>query len=296
MFFSSAFFFPTNLFAGGGDPKPVVLANATFYDGFVEKVCMDMGITCCSQSEKQANFATGLSLVKDHLLDLWKRREGVMEKKTPRYQADPPQHEMPLDPSEPELKLCSLLEGVLVLPRDIRTEFMSDPVRSPEWRKIVQEFDRCFGSHAPATPAAAASGTEEAAAAGGSDFNWSTVFPSEVREKAAWHEKYDAQIKGKCQWCPQLTAYLVDPGKTPEGQPIKYMLFVEASEDYTAFADDAFLSYGAGSWLLDSKVDSYLEENQHGYKGVMCKFTSDLDPVTFEDRLVFKYNLQKFVC
>eukprot|EP00438_Fugacium_kawagutii_P027851 Skav201824 [mRNA] locus=scaffold1071:397086:402945:- [translate_table: standard] len=278
----------TALTACGGDPKTIVLANATLYDGCVEKVCIEMGITSCSQSEKQGSFSTGLMLVKDSLLESWKKGERPLDRKTPRYQPQPPQHELPLDPAEPELKLCSLVDGCLVLPRDVRTEFMTDPVRAPEWRKVVQEFDRCFAVAAPAA-AAQESGAGDAAATasggGNAGFDWSAYFANEPRAKAAFQEKYGDKIKGKCQWCPQLTAYLVDPGDSSDGDAVKYMLFVEASEAYTIPVDEAFLTYGAGSWLLDSKVDSYLEENATGgYKGVMCKFTSDTQPVVFEDK------------
>ena len=207
-----------------------------------------------------------------------------MEKKVPRYNPEPPSHELPNDPEEPGLKLCTLVDGCLVLPRDVRMEFMSDPIRSPEWRKVVQEFDRCFASVARGEPAAAAA-VEPARAdgQGACDFDWSKRFPEEPRAKDAWHEKYDTKVKGKCQWCPQLAAYLVDPGTT-EGEQVKYMLFIEASEDYTVPADEGFMLYGTGTWLLDAKADTYIEENQNGYKGVLCRFTSDTHPVTFEDR------------
>lgn len=200
---------------------------------------------------------------------------------------------MPMNPVEPTLKLCSLLDGCLVLPRDVRTQFLTDPVRSPEWRKVVQEFDRCFAVAAPASapPPAAANGS--AAETSGGAFDWSQHFPNEPSTKSALQEKYGDKIKGKCQWCPQLTAYLVDAGDSNEGDAVKYMLFVEASEAYSIPVDEAFLTYGAGSWLLDAKVDTYVEENSTGYRGVMCKFTSDTQPVVFEDNGRMKIMIRK---
>lgn len=266
-----------------------MLVNATLYDGCLEKVCIEMGITCCSQSDKQGPFTTGLSLVKSELLELWKKREGVMEKKLPRYQAEVPESEVPPCPTEPELKLCSLVDGALVLPRDVRTEFMTDPIRGPEWRKIVTEFDRCFTLAAKEAACQSEKQTQDSPpsdAAGGGETStaWDTVFPDEPRAKAAWREKYDAKIKGKCQWCPQLTAYIVDDPDGPEANdPPKYMLFVEASQDYTIPLDEVFLAYGAGTWLLDAKADSYIEENANGFKGVLCQFDSDAAEVVLED-------------
>ena len=205
-------------------------------------------------------------------------------KKLPRYNPEPPAHELPSAPEEPSLKLCTLVDGCLVLPRDVRMEFLGDPIRSPEWRKVVQDFDRCFANAAPAGSDTAAASAEGAASGVAPGFDWATHFADEPKAKNAWHEKYDAKVKGKCQWCPQLAAYLVDPG-TPEGEQVKYMLFIEAAEDYTIPVEDGFLLYGAGTWLLDSKADAYIEENPNGYKGVLCQFTSDTVPVTFEDRL-----------
>lgn len=259
----------------------MLLANATLYDGCVEKVCVEMGITSCSQSDKQGAFSTGLMMVKDKLLELWKKREGPMERKTPRYQPEPPQHELPLEPSLPDFKFCQCVDGNLVLPRDVPMEFMTDPVRSPEWRKVVLEFDRCFAVTAPAS---VPNGDATAAATDVRGFDWSTHFANEPRAKAAWQEKYGDKVAGKCQRRPQLTAHLVDPGNANDGDAVKYMLFLEASEAYTIPVDEAVRTYGARGWLLDAKVDSYLEEHPSGGKGVMCKFTTDTQPVVFEDR------------
>ena len=281
---------------GIGDSNPLMLANATLYDGCVEKACIDMGITCCSQTDKQAPFNTGLQLVKSRLLDMWKAREGAMQNKIPKYQAEPNPGDLPTGPAEPEFKLCSLVDGCLVLPRDVRTEFLTDPVRGPEWRKIVGEFDRCFAVAAPRDAAdAGPAASDEPANQQQAGFSWESIFADEPRDKASWHQKYDGQVKGKCQWCPQLTAYLVEAPSDGEDETPKYMLFVEASEDYTIPKDDVFLAYGAGTWLLDGKADAYMEENEGCFKGVLCKFTSDVALVVLEAGLVGSLDLDMYV-
>ena len=270
--------------SGIGDSTPTMLANATLYDGCVEMACIKMGITCCSQTDRQAPFNTGLQLVKSHLLDMWKAREGAMQNKIPKYQAEPSQCDLPTGPAAPEFKLCSLVDGCLVLPRDVRTEFLTDPVRGPEWRKIVGEFDRCFAVAASADGAdAGPQASGEPANQQQAGFSWESIFADEPRDRASWHQKYDGHVKGKCQWCPQLTAYLVtSPSAAGEDETPRYMLFVEASEDYTIPKDDVFLAYGAGTWLLDGKADAYIEENNDYFKGVLCQFTSDVALVVLE--------------
>ena len=261
-----------------------MLVNATFYDGCVEKACIDLGIVSVSQTDKQPAFNCGLGLLKTHLIEMWKSRDGVMAQKTPKYQPELPASEIEGPPPQPELQLCSFVDNCLVLPRDIRTEFLADPVRGPEWRKMVQEFDRCFASSIPrdSNPAETQESATAAAAADGQAFDWISLFSSEPRESAAWHEKYDGKVKAKCQWCPQLTAYLVDNNDAAEGEPVRFKLFVEASEEYTCPMTEPFLAYGAGTWILDAKADSYIEENPNGYKAVLCEFTSDTADVVLE--------------
>ncbi|CAK9104598.1 unnamed protein product, partial [Durusdinium trenchii] len=252
----------------GVEMKATVVVNSTAYDGCLEKVCVGKGLPCVSQSEKQTHFTMSLKLTKSALLDQWKKGSGAMADRLPRYISEPNAEVMPSDPAEPTLTVCSMVDGTLCLPRNIRSEFLSDPIRSPEWRKILQEFDRCFGTSAPVP--AGPSVTEAGGAGSGEPepapqnatpgFDWETAF-DEPRAAEQWHTKYDGLIQGKFSWCPELTAYIA----------------------YTLPADEAFLTYGAGTWLLDSKAESFLSENsEHGHKAVECKFQSDLVPVVLE--------------
>lgn len=275
--------------------KATVVVNSTAYDGCLEKVCVGKGLPCVSQSEKQTHFTMSLKLTKSALLDQWKKGSGAMADRLPRYISEPNAEVMPSDPAEPTLTVCSMVDGTLCLPRNIRSEFLSDPIRSPEWRKILQEFDRCFGTSAPVP--AGPSVTEAGGAGSGEPepapqnatpgFDWETAF-DEPRAAEQWHTKYDGLIQGKFSWCPELTAYIVGDGQSSESDaPPKFKLFIEAHEAYTLPADEAFLTYGAGTWLLDSKAESFLSENsEHGHKAVECKFQSDLVPVVLEAGLV----------
>lgn len=263
-----------------------MVVNATMYDACLEKVCINMGIPCVSQSEKQAHFTCALKLTKSHLLSLWKDHSGPMTDKLPRYSAEPSADVMPASPQEPSLNICSLVDGSLCLPRNIRVEWLSDPVRSPEWKRMLVEFDRCFGTAADPASAPAPAADDGNSNEGAPSFDWATAF-EEPTDKEAWHQKYDAKVQGKFTWCPELTAYIVDddPAADPEA-PKKYKLFIEAMEAYTLTSTDAFLTYGAGVWLLDAKAESFLNENPQGHRGVLCKFVSDTLPVVLEARLI----------
>lgn len=251
------------------------------YDGCLERSCVNMSIPCVSQSEKQSHYVTALKLTKGHLLNLWKGNQGVMADKLPRYMAEPSEEVLPSVPQEPSLNLCSLIDGVLCLPRNIRAEFLTDPVRAPEWRRMLQEFDRTFGTEAEQAQPAAAADTE--ATVDASAFDWAAAFSGEPREKDQWHRDFDGKISGKFQWCPELTAYIIDAGDTQDAEaPKAYRLYVEANEAYKISVDEAFLTFGAGVWLLDSKAESFLAENANGHKGVLCAFKRDDSPVILE--------------
>ena len=238
--------------------------NGTLYDSCIEKACLRMKHPTVSQTDRPAPFQTGLKLMKNHLIDLWKAREGPMQDRLPRYRSELPEEEQPANAEVPELKLCTLIDECLVLPRDVRAEFLTDAVRSPEWRRILQEFDRTFGSNAGPAPVPAGDQSSESAA-----FSWAEVFTAEPSQTADFHAKYDAHVKGKCAWCPELVAYIVDD--TPanhEGASNPPKFFVEAKEDYV-LPSEPILVYGAGAWLMDAKATQFLEDNREtGHKAV----------------------------
>lgn len=255
------------------------MVNGTLYDACVEKACLRLKHATVSQTDRPAPFQTGLNLMKNHLLDMWKGREGVMQERLPRYRPDLPEEEQPINAEAPELKLCTLIDECLVLPRDVRGEFLTDPVRAPEWRRILQEFDRTFGSNAGPAPAPTSDQNTESAEA----FSWANAFTGEPSQAAEFHSKYDAHVKGKCAWCPELVAYIVD--ETPdnhEGPRNPPKFFVEAKDDYI-IPSEPILVYGAGAWLMDARATQFLEDNREsGHRAVECRFITDEAAVVLE--------------
>ena len=144
-----------------------VVVNAILYDTALEKACLDKKIPTCSQSDKQQVFTSATKLMKQHLLQLWKQHDGPFVEKTPKYKPEVGEDEIPRTPEGPAFSLCRLVDGVLVLPRGCRQEWMTDAVRAPEWRKIVQEFGRHFSTPAAAkAPPQARSESQPATAEG----------------------------------------------------------------------------------------------------------------------------------
>eukprot|EP00438_Fugacium_kawagutii_P036575 Skav211972 [mRNA] locus=scaffold1330:1253:3988:+ [translate_table: standard] len=263
------------------DTSQCVVVNAILYDGALEKVCLAKKIPICSQSEKQPIFTSATKLMKLHLLDFWKRGEEPFADRQPKYKSQIEEDQLPSHPDGPNLTLCRLVDGVLVLPRDCRQEWMTDAVRAPEWRRLVQEFDRHFSTPVDAAAAVAQAvpnpeGGETAEPAAQPLRDWKALF-GEPLETSAFKTQYANKIKGKFSWCPELTAHLVQPADDPEdgGLPV-LQLFLEASQDYNLSCnDEAFLVYGAGSWLTDNKADQWLENAPENHRGVLLKFEND---------------------
>lgn len=260
-----------------------MVVNATLYDGCLEKACLELGLTTVSQTDKQPAFQTALNLTKNQLLEMWKAREGPMRDRMPKYKAQMDEDATPAPPDQPELKLCTIVEDCLVLPRDVRSEFLSDAVRAPEWRKLLQEFDRTFATPAAETGAAAVQPAPQADSTPALD--WPALFADEPREAADFHAKYERFIVGKCAWCPEVQAYLVDTSDAnTEEKDKKLMLFLEGKNDYVIPSSEAFLTYGAGTWLMDGKAQQWLADQEDGpHKACLCEFKSDEDRVLLEE-------------
>ena len=244
---------------------------------------MSMGFPVVSQTDKQPVFGTALKLVKNHLMASWKNCVAPLHDKTPRYKPEPNHEDLPSQPSEPTLRICTMVDGTLVLPRDVRGEFLTDVVRSPEWRKILQEFDRCFGtaSQPSSEQAAAAAGDAGepvgAAAADQTAFQWPSATAA-----AEWHAQWDDKVKAKFAWSPDLTGYLVEKESEAEDNLPDFHLYVEAMADVSIFPEDAFLTYGSGTWLTGAKVANFVENAPVNHRGVALLLETDLVPVVLE--------------
>ena len=169
----------------------------------------------------------------------------------------------------PDLYVCEVKDGRLTIPGETRSRWMACPVRAPEWRTILQKFDLQWaapleGSSSPtcgeSAPVVAATvdenGGEEEVAGG----FWEGIFPDEPTTKAALETKYGA---GSHKFTLNANEHVI--AVILEGP----MLFLVASADTTLSANEPILCFGAGTWLLDSKADAWMQDGP--YELSSCK-------------------------
>lgn len=183
-----------------------------------------------------------------------------MARQFPKYEPTPTSTaETPA--AVPELQICKINNGQLHLPPDVRAQFMGDPVRSAEWKRLLAEFDRKWstsssGESGRSTDAA----VEQIVAAEGDGDGESGQQDEEPRgsccESAFVGEpttKEDMEAKYTTAHSFPMADNLV--GVIVEGPK----LFVSSLGDVQWSVDEPFLCFGAGTWLLDDKAASYLE-------------------------------------
>ena len=168
----------------------------------------------------------------------------------PKFKADPTD-ETPMVVEEPDFMVCVLDGGKLTIPSTIRAQWIGDPIRAPEWRKILKSFDAKWAEpHAGATQTAevtdAPNGIGEAAA---EVFQWNMAFPGEPTTKADLDTKYGPALHSFA-FNSELQCAIYEGPK----------LFVLASQDGEISADEPAFMFGAGTWLLDAKAVTFCQE------------------------------------
>ena len=192
-----------------------------------------------------------------------------MEKQLPRYKREVPAEELPAAAAQPELSICQVCDNRLVLPRDIRQQFLACPIFGAEWRAALQTFDRDWGvgndelstppprnrqgsDSTPPNPSPAAPATP-------------AFMAGEPGSKDKAVEKY-GEVVAELPLADVACSLLVFPG------PIMFILAKEAVtlRPY----DGPLITHGAGSWITGDKADKYETENPK--KGVPCNIENDL--------------------
>ena len=204
-----------------------------------------------------------------------------MDKQMPRYKAVPDADELPRSQQRPNLVICQVNEdGKLALPKDVRAQFMQDPIWSVEWREIVKKFDAQWGEPiadpSPSPNGGGTSGSPKPLLAVkvedmlGASFDWQAVFMDEPKTRAALEAKHSdlQEMVGG----PSFSLMLA-PG------PKLYAVAKDAM-DHPA-VNQPVITHGAGAWLLGEKADKY--EKDHGGRGVPCAWTDDSALVVLEE-------------
>lgn len=187
-----------------------------------------------------------------------------MEKALPRYKKELPTEEIPVANSRPNLTICQIMDSRLILPRDIRQQFLCCPIWGGEWRTILQQFDRDWGCQsedsAPAVPVVIDEG-------GSSPF-----MPNEPNTLEKLKEKYgDPLAEFPVPENPAVMLLMTGPA-----------LFLMAKESIVIKPSNGpVILHGAGTWLTNEKATKF--ESEHPGKAVPCRFESDTNNVVLED-------------
>lgn len=247
--------------SGDGSDKGVVI-NATAYDGTLERACLALNLPVLSLSDVMIHHQYTTQSISTFLLDEWKRGAGQVGKITPRYCPQPPRDQQPEDVPEPSLAICKIDGNKLNLSAETRSLYITDPVRAPEWRQMLKAFDEKWQADGnPVQESQAAGATvvqsvvpadpedEDAPLSGSDPSGWEDVFPNEPRTKEEVENKYGAG----CHTFPvtnQITGLVVEGPK----------LFFIASADTDFDTDQPVLCFGGGTWLLDAKAQTFMED------------------------------------
>ncbi|CAK9093328.1 Uncharacterized protein SCF082_LOCUS43905 [Durusdinium trenchii] len=242
-----------------------VLVHPTLYDGCVELAGVRSGFIVVSSSGQPPSHNCGKEIIKTHLLEAWKAGRAPMDKATPRYKSSPAQEDLPAAPSAPDLKLCQVVGGKMVIPQDVRKAFLTCPVWGPDWRETLKKFDQDWGVAIPDPVGGkeASATSSEALATDAKDF-WDGYFPGEPTTYEALKGKYGDDLT-EVAGVDASTSFVLAPGPC---------LFINAKEAVLLKkSDTALISHGAGTWLLADKADKLLRE-QPG-KAIPCCWSTD---------------------
>ena len=129
----------------------------------------------------------------------WKHQRGGIGKMTPKY-VEAHTDDAPDEASgPPDLVICKTEGGKLVLPVEVRNQFMSDPVRTPEWKTILSEFDRKWSSEAGSSNTAGGTmgaivptDASEPTSTSTTTSVWETAFPGKPVTKNEFEGKYSS--------------------------------------------------------------------------------------------------------
>lgn len=189
----------------------------------------------------------------------WKDGIGKMGTLLPKYKPTP-EDDTPITADVPTLAVFVNQDGALVIPAETRALYLQDVVRAPEWRKILQDFDKKWGTVSTSTPTpSTATPVQEVSAAPGpsevpsdaqpqSGSSWEGMFPEEPTNMDALTQTYGPGAH-TFTVTSTLTAIVVEGPK----------LFLVGNGTATFNTDEPILMFGGGSWILDARAETFMQ-------------------------------------
>lgn len=188
-------------------------------------------------------------------LQEWKQGTGGIGRCLPKFQREPEtENNENADLQPPELLLCEIKSDELQVPANIRQQYLGDPIRAPEWKQILSEFDRKWARGDQGGDAEQASSlvVSDEAPSGNQDeqFSWQTIFPEEPSTKSDMESKYGTPA-ASFAINETLSAFLCEGPR----------LFLVACGEGEFGTTEPIICFGAGVWLLEAKADSFLQDH-----------------------------------
>lgn len=170
-------------------------------------------------------------------------------------------------PQVPALSICEVKGDSCTLPSDIRKKWLNDPVRSPEWRTLLREFDALFGE--PVLVATHQPQKEHASAVSSEANVVKDDWVGEPTTADDLSKKYPKVLKTFPASTDAASFVIVDAKTSGEGEgeaaqttDYDFKLFIVGREAVTLSDKEVLLSYGTAQFVRPNRVNKVLESGR----------------------------------
>lgn len=206
--------------------------------------------------------------------EAWKNDAGPLQSNPCKFRGMPTDTAHVPDPVMPSLRVCKAEGSSIIIPRDVRDKWLTDPIRSPTWRDVLRKFDVVFTADEPINPEPEADTSSDAADVvikPELTFDWDSCFSGSPRTE-------DELSTKKISHSTPLSIKGAHFNITEDEE-----VYILASEDVTIPSSLWLIGYGAGTWLQDDKARAFLLSPGACKTWIQCTFQSDQDVVIFEE-------------
>lgn len=126
--------------SSGDDTRKAAVVHSTAYDGTLERACLKLEIPVLSVTDAMICYNYTLQSISNFLLEEWKGGSGEIGKMLPKFEPNPSEHVPDVD--SPSLHICQIENKTLVVPPEIRSQWLGDPIRAVDWKDVLKKFDQ----------------------------------------------------------------------------------------------------------------------------------------------------------